>query len=50
MPLQIFVNTKFDELYNLYRLDDQKVRDEVYNAVAAIAPQMKDIDKLQKGN
>ena len=50
VPLQIFVNTKFDELYNLYRLDDQKVRDEVYNAVAAIAPQMKDIDKLQKGN
>lgn len=50
VPLQIFVNTKFDELYNLYRIDDQKVRDEVYNAVAAIAPQMKDIDKLQKGN
>lgn len=50
VPLQIFVNTKFDELYNLYRLDDQKVRDEVYNVVAAIAPQMKDIDKLQKGN
>ena len=50
VPLLIFVNTKFDELYNLYRLDDQKVRDEVYNAVAAIAPQMKDIDKLQKGN
>ncbi len=50
VPLQIFVNTKFDELYNLYRLDDQKVREEVYDAVAAIAPQMKDIDKLQKGN
>ena len=50
VPLHIFVNTKFDELYNLYRLDDQKVRDEVYNVVAAIAPQMKDIDKLQKGN
>ncbi len=49
-PLQIFINTKFDELYNLYRLDDQKVREEVYEAVAAIAPQMKDIDKLQKGN
>ena len=50
VPLQIFVNTKFDELYDLYRLDDQKVREEVYDAVAAIAPQMKDIDKLQKGN
>lgn len=50
MPLQIFVNTKFDELYNLYRLDDQKVRDEVYNAISAIAPNMKDIEKLQKGN
>lgn len=50
VPLQIFVNTKFDELYNLYRLDDQKVREEVYNVVAAIAPEMKDIDKLQKGN
>jgi hypothetical protein len=50
VPLQIFVNTKFDELYNLYRLDDQKVRDEVYSMVSAIAPEMKDIDKLQKGN
>lgn len=50
LPLQIFVNTKFDELYNLYRLDDQKVREEVYNAISAIAPSMKDIDKLQKGN
>lgn len=50
LPLQIFVNTKFDELYNLYRLDDQKVRDEVYSVVSAIAPDMKDIEKLQKGN
>ncbi len=50
LPLQIFVSTKFDELYNLYRLDDQKTRDEVYNAISAIAPNMKDIDKLQKGN
>ncbi|MBP5703985.1 MAG: DUF4835 family protein [Paludibacteraceae bacterium] len=50
VPLQIFVNTKFDELYNLYRLDDQKVRDEVYSVVSAITPNMKDIDKLQKGN
>lgn len=50
LPLQIFMNTKFDELYNLYRLDDQKVREEVYSVVSAIAPNMKDIDKLQKGN
>ncbi len=50
LPLQIFVSTKFDELYNLYRLDDQKTRDEVYNAIYAIAPNMKDLDKLQKGN
>lgn len=50
LPLQVFVNTKYDELYNLYHLDDQKVREEVYNAISAIAPNMKDIDKLQKGN
>lgn len=50
LPLQIFVNTKFDELYNLFHLDDQKVRDEVYNALSSIAPNMKDMDKLQKGN
>ncbi len=50
MPLQIFVNTKFDELYNLYRLDDQKTRDEVYNALSSIAPNMKDMDKLKNGN
>lgn len=50
LPLQIFVSTKSDELFNLYHLDDQKVRDEVYNALSSIAPNTKDLDKLQKGN
>lgn len=50
LPLQIFVSTKSDELYNLFHLDDQKVRDEVYSALSSIAPNTKDLDKLQKGN
>lgn len=48
--LKIFVETKFDELYNMYRLDDQKTREEVYSVVKAILPTLRDAEKLQKGN